>query len=950
VKTENELLTSIRQENPALASAVDRALAALRIRSEELADTLAETIQTVAHLDPQEMVELAEAAVSLGSGGWKSLRFAREYLEVAGELVECLGFAELRRLTRVLSVVQQQSVEIATSCFALARTRLLSLGAEHRSLFLDLAEIIVRRGRPDAVRFFEAGAEICGTLDGAGLGDVVTAIIAAEFDEPYPLLSDIVAALREVDEPQRAALLTGSLEISGKDPQAAGVFLKSAPRLVQRLDAEAITAFARQGLDECRDETQLKGFFSLRSPGARAALAVLSGGIALAEVSGFLAGFAQALCGEEIDLGAPREDWSRIAPQGSRTGRLHRSVIYLPEYLDAFETREMNLAAYKMLVARQAGRAEFGSYAFEFGRAGVCLPSTLEARESRPSPVLVAMQRFFDLFPVRALIVDLFRVVEDLRVETYIQSEYPGLIEGLEWLAQTEATSIEPAATLQDAYVDGVRLAALGHAAKIRWPKEKQDVMLRAIGVLNMAKQAGASVQDSAEIAAWLCDVGASVPRTPLDSETLDFLDPDLIQPLTELPALPETTDQAISSAYQGRTSVDRGDFMPELSQAIDRLVDAPVVDLEDLELLKELLARSVEVEADAIDAGDLVDVIEGFFGSEQPQDTPTEDVAVSEPAATYAYYDEWDFRQSDYLASWCRVGEKRAPEGGIEFCHQVLEENRLLVHEIRRQFELMKPESHRRIRNLDDGPEFDLEKAVQFVVDRKAGVGPRARFYERRDKVERSVAVGLLVDVSASTSELVSSSDPTSMADATDPGALVPERIIDVERQAVVFFIEALESIGDDYGVYCFSGYGRRNVDFQVVKELEEPMRDTIYRRIDGTDAARGTRMGAAIRHASFKLASHPAKVRLLLILSDGRPEDQGYGLDASDRDYGLFDTRKALMECKTVGVVPFLITIDREGEDYLEPLCRDIGYEVIDRVAALPTRLPEVYRHLTC
>ena len=156
-------------------------------------------------------------------------------------------------------------------------------------------------------------------------------------------------------------------------------------------------------------------------------------------------------------------------------------------------------------------------------------------------------------------------------------------------------------------------------------------------------------------------------------------------------------------------------------------------------------------------------------------------------------------------------------------------------------------------------------------------------------------------------------------------------------------------DPLEDDYGVYSFSGYGRRNVEFHVIKALDEPLSDTVHRRIDGTDPARATRMGAAIRHAAVKLACHPARIRLLLILSDGRPEDQDYGTDADDRDYGLLDTRKALSECSTTGIVPFMITIDREGDDYLAPLCGDIGYEVIDGVTALPRRLPEIYRLLT-
>jgi nitric oxide reductase NorD protein len=53
-----------------------------------------------------------------------------------------------------------------------------------------------------------------------------------------------------------------------------------------------------------------------------------------------------------------------------------------------------------------------------------------------------------------------------------------------------------------------------------------------------------------------------------------------------------------------------------------------------------------------------------------------------------------------------------------------------------------------------------------------------------------------------------------------------VSRRIIDVQREAMLVMSAALERLGDSYGVYGFSGYGRDCVEFFVAKEPDEPFR----------------------------------------------------------------------------------------------------------------------------
>ena len=106
---------------------------------------------------------------------------------------------------------------------------------------------------------------------------------------------------------------------------------------------------------------------------------------------------------------------------------------------------------------------------------------------------------------------------------------------------------------------------------------------------------------------------------------------------------------------------------------------------------------------------------------------------------------------------------------------------------------------------------------------------------------------------------------------------------------------------------------------------------------------------MGPAIRHCIAKLNKTPAKVRILVLLSDGRPQDHGYGRDRTEKEYAIHDTRMALIEARRAGMTPFCLTVDRQGHDYLKQMCEDMSYEVVADIESLPRRLPSLYRRLT-
>jgi len=303
--------------------------------------------------------------------------------------------------------------------------------------------------------------------------------------------------------------------------------------------------------------------------------------------------------------------------------------------------------------------------------------------------------------------------------------------------------------------------------------------------------------------------------------------------------------------------------------------------------------------------------------------------------------------------------------EGEHTFFNDALRNYSSLLTHIKRQFELIMPESFRKIYRLVDGEDLDLNAALEAWADLRMGVSPDEKIYWRRNKIQRSVAVVFLLDMSASTAEAID--EGRHVADDRDaPDDPVEymvwlrrrreglvrrhyKRIIDLEKESIVLLIQALESIGDTYGIYGFSGYGRENVEFYVIKDIAESFGEKVKRRIDKVTPLHATRMGAAIRHAITKLENQDATTKIFFLISDGRPQDRGYSREGVEKEYAVHDTHMALLEAKRKDIIPFCLTVDKAGHDYLKAMCGDMGYEVLGDIWALPERLPMLYRKLT-
>jgi nitric oxide reductase activation protein len=198
---------------------------------------------------------------------------------------------------------------------------------------------------------------------------------------------------------------------------------------------------------------------------------------------------------------------------------------------------------------------------------------------------------------------------------------------------------------------------------------------------------------------------------------------------------------------------------------------------------------------------------------------------------------------------------------------------------------------------------------------------------------------------MSASTDEKANGKDKKEL---TDP-ASCDQKVIDIEKEALVVMAEALDELGDEYAIFGFSGYGRKEVDFFAIKDFQEEYKEEVKGRIGGLKAQRSTRMGTAIRHAATKLTGREQKVKNIILISDGYPQDYDYGEDRTSKEYALQDTMRALEEAAREQIHTFCITVDRAGNDYLRKMFPASRYLVIEEICELPRELPKIYRRLT-
>ncbi len=285
---------------------------------------------------------------------------------------------------------------------------------------------------------------------------------------------------------------------------------------------------------------------------------------------------------------------------------------------------------------------------------------------------------------------------------------------------------------------------------------------------------------------------------------------------------------------------------------------------------------------------------------------------------------DEWDYRKNEYLINYVRI----KPQVILNVTPIELPKRlKKTVRKIQGELDLLELD---RIKNdnLPYGDEINIDTWIEYSSHQNKSMHHQ-KFYTTFEKKTRDMATLILADVSLS----------------TEGGITQDVRIIDVIKDGLMVFSEALEKLQDKFAIYSFSSLQNKKVYFNIIKNFNDKYTDMIRARVDNMRPQYYTRLGAAIRESAKILDKQQSANKLLLIISDGKPNDE----DRYDGRYGIEDTKKAIEEVKKKGITPFCITIDVEAKEYLSYLFGRNGFAIVRDGQKLPKVLPEVYINLT-
>lgn len=305
--------------------------------------------------------------------------------------------------------------------------------------------------------------------------------------------------------------------------------------------------------------------------------------------------------------------------------------------------------------------------------------------------------------------------------------------------------------------------------------------------------------------------------------------------------------------------------------------------------------------------------------------DLAPEDVGRERLSGEFTY-PEWDVRTGSYLPDHCRVLASDAEPADDPPLFSTDPRARRRMRAVKRQFEALRP---RRVvlPGQPDGDDLDLEAVVRSRVDLLATGRGSNRIWRATRSEARDLGVSILLDASRSTES-----------------AVTGRAVIDIAREALAALAWGVTACGDDCAIHAFSSLRNDRVYLRRCKAFADPMGPEIEARIASLRPGFYTRLGAAIRHVSAGLADQNRERRLLLVITDGKPND----LDHYEGRYGIEDSRMAIREARRTGQAVFGITIDAKGKAWFSRIFGRGGYAVISDPDKLIAALPEIYRHL--
>jgi nitric oxide reductase NorD protein len=880
----------------------------------------------------------------------RSAKHSAEFLNRTPEVLARLQSFKNRDVTKsgidLAAEFASRAGGIASDAWAEMPAALAKLSADRALKLLHNSNAFLERGGGAALQVLRTGGDILRTLPEifeewvtllwtvAQQGNASLVAFVRSSPRFVRTLSDIDRRSdrnRTIDLATRVILLTR--EIAEVDGEAALACFRSSSLALRSVDIAQFEEWARHGLAvHAKEPRARRSYFALETRGSHDALHSGSTGLSLDTVRHLLVLYVEGLTGREVEI-------SQLAAVPVESRIADGRTIHLPSVVAEFGDDELDFRLYKVLAAHAAGQIEFGTFdrdtvelsAAYWAVAETYNPENVDARDafsipdemlgqtSGPEvgqtsrsvtptqtdknvcPTNIDYRRILHLFPHPQLAHRIFGTLENCRIDRRLRQTYRGLARDLDLIRE--------------------------HLRRGRPSVLELPATMVSFELLFQTTLLGGATEDArqyyGQLVSELETVAAEYLSSPAATVADSLLATSRVYSLFQSMAPNDESVQELETKQEPSETEDENSIATESFNRRQSDQTPPRRDAR--ELFNAWNDPNGEGEPDQLEGS------EAWTEAELPEQ-------VLEEGEVAYNYDEWDRELTDHRLGWCRVVEKHVKHGDRAFVDQTRERHKGVISSIRHQFQMMKPEDLLRVTNELDGEEFDLNAVVDYVIDRRADGHQSERLYTKRLRRQRDVAVSFLLDQSSSTARTIGRHP---LQPYTRPG----RRIIEIEKEGLVLMSEALEAVGDSYSINGFTSEGRRNVKFYVVKDFDEQYSDEVKQRIGGINFQNNTRLGAAIRHASAKLAKQEARTRLLIVLSDGRPYDHDYG----DARYAREDTREALRQAKNQGITPFCITIDRESEAELRDLYGEIGYTIIDDVLTLPERLPGIYRRLT-
>lgn len=752
--------------------------------------------------------------------------------------------------------------------------------------------------------------------------DLLAATYAADtsYNRTVYLTHTLPVAVSGFTSSRRLWQIRGLTRIAGTDERLIDSYLQGMASGLHLLPEQALNAFVDQAIEQYRQSPdQGARFLALESHGAMEKCRGLQVTVPLSTVRSGLERYLRARTGLAVTvrpLSALSMEHPRRNP-GQSLVICDGRAIYLPDEVDVMERRADNGAFYKLLVRLEAGAIEFGTYELD-------VEKVLDNPSQTPMPdgagamdVESDLSRFLHRFQFPNMALDLFTLCEHGRIARRVAVRYPGLQQRI------TAALCDPHLSIRTGIESGGTLLPLYQHLVLSEDPEKADPVIRSIGrtiaarLNRIVSSGGDTAETSARLVMQVYPLLVDGLQTSLESDyrplALPFgrrLEPSLFGPFHM------AYHQAAADIHERLLQRDIRVYRSDVRQLLVRQ-DGQVSAADVHDLISNRSTTPAEVDLSWLN----LESVMGSHGLGSPVNGVDDDNAFR--------YREWDCHMGDYLADRVRVLEHDINGTGSTFYSTVLENAYGLIRRIRTAFERLRPEETTILRQWPEGDAFDYRALLDYVLDKKAGWMPSDRLFIKRMKQVRDVAVLLLVDLSRSTANPVD-----------DQGLCV----LDVEKQAIVLFCEALKASGDRFAIAGFSGTGPLGVDYYRIKDLDAPIDDAVKGRIGAMAPQRSTRMGAAIRHATALMSPIEARVRLIIVLGDGFPNDLAY-----KGTYAVEDTRRAVMEARAAAIHVKAITVNSADNGQLDRLYGRTHHTLIGNIRDLPGRLVGVYGLLT-